>query len=146
VLQCVAVCRRGIMCHRLCSVLQCVAVCCSVLQCVAVCCSVSTRHHVPSSMHCDILQHTAKHGNTLQQHTTRNTLQHMAAHCNALQRTATHCTTLEHTRLDQLHKVSDRVIAFNTFMPRRLLPFASSSSCLPSMYGVCVYVCVRVNE
>ena len=60
------------------------------------------------------LQHTATHGNTLQQNvlndscctaTQYNTLQHTAfneshctgTHCNTLQHTATHCNTLQHT-------------------------------------------------
>jgi len=101
-----------------CSVLQCVAVCYSVLQCVAVCCSVSDTlafsfcrrshtsfsvrvRHTAAAAHCNTLQHTAIHRNTLpllprlslrvyttrNAATNRNALQHTATHCNALQRT-----------------------------------------------------------
>jgi len=57
--------------HMCCSVLQCVAVCCSVWLCVAVCCRVGDPevHHVCGSndprSHCNTLQHTATHCNTL---------------------------------------------------------------------------------
>ena len=47
--------------------------------------------------HCNILQHTATHCNTLQHYTQShcNTLQHTATHCNTLQHTATHRNTLQ---------------------------------------------------
>jgi len=92
-------------CHE---VLQCVAVCCSVLQCkhlnsrvahmIESCCifEQGSSHLRP---HCNTLQHTATHRNTLLTHTwishvvqvTWHTLQHTATHGNTLQHTATHC-------------------------------------------------------
>jgi len=72
----------------------------------------------PAAPHCNTLQHTATHCNTLQleaRHTAPhcNTLQHTATHCNALQlearHTAPHRNTLQHTathcnlRRDTLH-------------------------------------------
>ena len=99
VLQCVAVCCS--------SVLQCAAVCCSMLQYVAVCCSESgltcTHTHPRKSMqrtrnwrrHCNALQHTC---NTLATH-----LQHT---CNTLATHLQHAdnlVTLQHTDTPHTH-------------------------------------------
>jgi len=81
VLQCAAACCSVLQCAAVCcSVLQCAAVCCSVLQCVAVCCSAlqcgldwfffiyicsMTYSHMSRDTHCNSLQHTATHCNTL---------------------------------------------------------------------------------
>jgi len=71
---------------------------CSVLQCVAVCCSDVTHSLMHLLAHNDVshvwnaLQHTATHCNTLQHTATHcNTLHHTTTYCNALQYTATHC-------------------------------------------------------
>jgi len=129
------------------SVLQCVAVCCSYITCAyvfqvhsstcrermsaldectwRVLMSFKCTHpHADEctahggDRHCNTLQHTATHCNTLRsrrrqtvQHTAThcNTLQHTATHsahggdrqCNTLQHTATHCNTLQHTPLTE---------------------------------------------
>jgi len=74
-------------------------------------------HSVVSAMtrslasHCNPLQSTATHCNTMQHNVTHsmggamsrtlesdcNTLQHTATHCNTLQHTAAHCNSLQHT-------------------------------------------------
>jgi len=133
-MQCVAVC---------CCVIQCVAARCNVLQCLMTHSYGDTqgrqyrqwiragprealyfdpRKVVAGATHCIILQHTAKHFNTmrcnapyyhklqhvcipLRDHTKRFILilaklmqvQHTATHCNTLQHTAIYCNTLQHT-------------------------------------------------
>ena len=102
VLQCVAAC---------CSVLQCVAVCCSVLQCVAVILVCHHYHphksttigvwytpHKACNTHCNTMQHTATHCNTLSADNTclvrwvmMIDATHCNTHCNTMQHTATHC-------------------------------------------------------
>ena len=78
VLPCVAVCCRVLPCVAVCCCVLpwCVVVCCRVLQCVAVCCRVLQFQHCVHAplrarsdrqrvCHCNPLQHTATHCNTL---------------------------------------------------------------------------------
>ena len=67
--------------------MQCVAVGCNVLQCVAVCCSVTR-----ASENASPLQRTVRHFNRENEET--HMLLEMRHHCNTLQHTATHCNTL----------------------------------------------------
>ena len=53
-----------------------------------------------NATHCDTLQHTVTHSNTLQHDSLlvlSSLLQHTATHCNILQHTATHCNILQCT-------------------------------------------------
>ena len=55
-----------------------------------------------AAAHCNTLQHTATHGQTLQckyasEKNTCNTLQHSAALCSTLQHSAALCSTLQHS-------------------------------------------------
>ena len=57
--------------------------------------------YICSGRHCNTLQHTATHCNTLvltcALFQIGNTLQHTTTHCNTMQHTATHCNTWQHT-------------------------------------------------
>ena len=56
----------------------------------------NTLQHITT--HCNTLQHAVTHYNTLQHITTCcNTLPHTAAHYNTLQHSTSHCNTLQHT-------------------------------------------------
>jgi len=66
-----------------CSALQCVAVCCSVLQCVAVCCSVPIGISCKTNTNC-------RNNRLKRRHDSKRT----ATHCNTLQHTMTHWNTL----------------------------------------------------
>jgi len=85
----------------------CVVACRSVVQGVAGCCDNNAlqQHNAKQATHCNTLQHTATHCNTLQHNAKQ------AIHCNTLSlcssqfaptrcistNTATHCNTLQHT-------------------------------------------------
>jgi len=58
--------------------------------------------------HCNTLQHTATHCESVLQHTAThcNTLQHTATHCNTLQHTATHYNTLQQTANNTLQQTA----------------------------------------
>jgi len=99
--------------------------------------------HYYSAVHCNTLQRTVTHCNTLQHvwdnssHTLNmqhyysavhcNTLQHTTTHCNTLQHTATHCNTCETTRLTHSTHIRIRM-HIDPEISRRLLMY------VPLMY------------
>ena len=119
-----------------CSVLWFVAVCfsvCSVLQCVALCCCQDTLPGATS--------------NSQQENPTRhmcNMLQRTLTHCNTLRHTATHCNTLQHTEHTETHAKHFAPLSKHVKTCRNR-PGASTPRCHPITHMFFEYALVYVT-